>query len=131
MAEMKKKPMPPAGRPPMGPGGHGPRGMGGPGGKPKNAKETIKRIFGYIKNDVPMLILVMFCVIATTVCNLAGSYLLRPIINNLGDNAAEYLKASSSVLKEETRPCAKFCLLPRTAAQSGVSHNLLPCRARQ
>lgn len=101
MADMNKKPTPPAGRPPMGPGGHGPGGMRGPGGKPKNTKAAVKRIFAYIKNDVPMLIVVMFCVIATTACNLAGSYLLRPIINNLGGNAAEYMKASSPVLKDE------------------------------
>ena len=104
MADMKKRPMPPAGRPPMGPGrpgGPGPRGMGGPGGKPKDTKAVLGRIFRYIKNDVPMLIVVFFCVITTTGCNLAGSYLLRPIINNLGDSAAEYLMASSTVLQEE------------------------------
>ena len=48
MADMKNN-----NRPPMGPGrpggpGHGPRGMRGPGGKPKNAKAAIKRIFSYI-----------------------------------------------------------------------------------
>ena len=99
MAEMKKN----AGRPPMGPGGHGPgpRGMRGPGGKPKNTKATVGRIFRYIKNDVPMLIIVMLCVLTNTACSLAGSYLLRPIINNLGDNAAEYIQASSTALQSE------------------------------
>ena len=43
-----------------------------------------------------MLVVVLICVLTNTACSLAGSYLLRPIINNLGDNAAEYLKASSS-----------------------------------
>ena len=97
MADMKKN----AGRPPMGPGGHGPKGMRGPGGKPKNAKATIGRIFSYIRNDIPMLVLVLFCVLTNTVCSLAGSYLLRPIINNLGDNAKEYLLASSVTAQNE------------------------------
>ena len=97
MADRKKKPS----GPPMGPGGHGPKGMRGPGGKPKNAKATIGRIFSYIRNDIPMLVLVLFCVLTNTVCSLAGSYLLRPIINNLGDNAKEYLLASSVTAQNE------------------------------
>lgn len=97
MADMKKKPS----GPPMGPGGHGPKGMRGPGGKPKNTKATIGRIFSYIRNDIPMLVIVLFCVLTNTVCSLAGSYLLRPIINNLGDNAKEYLLASSITAQNE------------------------------
>ena len=50
MEENKKNhAAPPAGRPGMGPGGPGPRGMRGPGGKPKDAKATVGRIFRYIK----------------------------------------------------------------------------------
>ena len=90
-------------RPPMGPGGpgHGPRGMRGPGGKPKNAKAAIGRIFSYIKNDVPLLVIVLICVLTNTACSLAGSYLLRPIINNLGDDAAAYISAASSSAQAE------------------------------
>ncbi|MBQ8634400.1 MAG: ABC transporter ATP-binding protein [Lachnospiraceae bacterium] len=94
-------------RPPMGPGrpgggpGHGPKGMRGPGGKPKNAKAAIKRIFSYIKHDVPMLLIVLVCVLTNTACSLAGSYLLRPIINNLGDDAAAYITAGSSAAQAE------------------------------
>ncbi len=79
----------------------GPHGMKGPGGKPKNTKATIGRIFSYIRNDVPMLIIVMICVLTNTVCSLAGSYLLRPIINNLGTSAAEYLSAATPALANE------------------------------
>ncbi len=88
-------------RPPMGPGPGGPGGMRGPGGKPKNTRAAMKRIFSYIKNDVPMLVIVMICVLTNTACSLAGSYLLRPIINNLGDHAAEYLSAAAPALAEE------------------------------
>ena len=87
-----------AGKPPMGPGG---KGMKGPGGKPRNTKEAVGRIFGYIRNDVPMLVIVLICVLINTICSLAGSYLLRPIINDLGTNAADYLSAATPALAEE------------------------------
>ncbi len=103
MAEMntKKNAAPPAGGPGMRPGGPGPRGMRGPGGKPKDTKAAIRRIFSYIKNDVPMLLIVLVCVLVNTACSLAGSYLLRPIINNLSVNAAAYVSAATPALADE------------------------------
>ena len=85
------------GKPGHGPGPGGPRGMRGPGGKPKNAAATIKRVFGYIRNDIPKLLLVLFCVLANTGCSLAGSYMLRPIINGLDENSKKYIAATGSV----------------------------------
>ncbi len=105
MAEMNTKTnaAPSNGRPGIGPGPGGPggRGMRGPGGKPKNTKEAVGRIFSYIRNDVPMLVIVLVCVLVNTACSLAGSYLLRPIINDLGENAAEYLSAATPALADE------------------------------
>ena len=103
MADMKNNKRPPMGPGRPGPGGpgHGPGGMRGPGGKPKDAKAAVKRIFSYIKNDIPMLVLVLVCVLTNTGCSLVGSYLLRPIINNLGDNAAAYITAVSSAAQAE------------------------------
>ena len=66
---------------PKGPGPGGKRGMAG--GKPKNLKKTIGRLFGYISHEKWKLGIVLICVIGTTVANLAGSYMLRPIINGL------------------------------------------------
>lgn len=71
-------------------------GIGHPGGgrpnarqakiqKPKNAGDTIRRLLSYLKNDKRYLILAFICVILNTLSALAGSYLLRPIINNLVD----------------------------------------------
>ncbi|MBE5952423.1 MAG: ABC transporter ATP-binding protein [Lachnospiraceae bacterium] len=102
MSDVKKryaKMQTPMGGPGRGPGHGGPggRGMRGPGGKPKNAMATIKRVFGYIRKDVPKLLLVLFCVLANTGCSLAGSYLLRPIINGLDDNSKKYMEATGSV----------------------------------
>ncbi|MBE5962031.1 MAG: ABC transporter ATP-binding protein [Lachnospiraceae bacterium] len=79
------------GRPGM-PGGPG-RGPGGrfrASEKPKNARNTIFRLLGYLKEDKYKLIFVFGCVIVGTVCNLAGSYMLRPIINGLGDDFTRY-----------------------------------------
>ena len=70
------KKMPGPGRGP----GRGGRNMG-PGGKPKNTRETLGRLFGYIKKDKWKLALVFACVIISAATNLAGSYMLRPIIN--------------------------------------------------
>lgn len=68
------------GGPGGGPPGRGPRG--GMGGKPKNAKETIARLLKYITADVGKIILVFGLVLINTLCSLAGSYMLRPIIDN-------------------------------------------------
>lgn len=62
-------------------GGHGQKGMVG--GKPKNVRKTIGRLFSYISQDKWKLMIVAFCVIGGTIANLAGSYMLRPIINGL------------------------------------------------
>ncbi|MBP3542965.1 MAG: ABC transporter ATP-binding protein, partial [Lachnospiraceae bacterium] len=65
-----------------GPGPKGGRGRNmGPMGKPKNAKETLSRLFAYLKKDTWKLVLVFACVITSAAASLAGSYMLRPIIN--------------------------------------------------
>lgn len=67
-----------------GPGGPGPRGRGpmmGGGGKPKDRSATIRRLFSYIEQDKFRMVLAFLCVIVNTVATLAGSYMLRPIIN--------------------------------------------------
>lgn len=52
-------------------------------GKPKDTKKTIKRLASYLEQDKGRLVLVLFCVIITALSSLAGSYMLRPIINGL------------------------------------------------
>ena len=86
------------GRGPGGPGGpgRGPgRGPGGGGGrmsatngfkgKPANTKATILRIFSYVARYWKRLILVFMCMILSTAATLAGSYMLRPIINHIAE----------------------------------------------
>lgn len=60
-----------------GPGGRMPAG----GGKPRNSRETIRRLLSYLGEDKAKMVLAFFCVILNTIGTLAGSYMLRPIIN--------------------------------------------------
>jgi len=71
----------PAGR--GGPGGpRGPRGRG-PGGKPKNMRITMSRLLKYLANYKWRIITVIICMLFSTLSSLAGSYILRPVINGL------------------------------------------------
>lgn len=51
-------------------------------GKPKDASKTMKRILQYISKDKYKLAMAFLFVILSSVASLAGSYMLRPIINN-------------------------------------------------
>ncbi len=71
--------------PPMAPRGRGPGGPHGRmGGKPKNAKQTIFRLLSYFKPHIPKLLLVLLCMVLSTVTSLIGSFTLLPIINRIG-----------------------------------------------
>ena len=50
-------------------------------GKPQNTKATVKRLMSYLEQYKLGMGLAFFCVIINTVASLAGSYMLRPIIN--------------------------------------------------
>ncbi len=82
------------GRPgPGGPGG--PRGMAG--GKPKDSKKTLTRLFSYIAGDKWKLVLVFFMVILNTVGSLVGSYMLRPVVNMLTGSDASVTKLAGYI----------------------------------
>ena len=66
--------------------GPGPRRGGAAGmsfSKPQDAGKTIRRLFAYIGKDKWKLAVFFVCIVVYTVSSLAGSYMLRPIINNL------------------------------------------------
>ena len=69
-----------------GPRGRGPQHMAGKKGKPKDMKKTLGRLMGYVGREKKKIALAFICVILTTVSNLAASYVLRPVINSLGDS---------------------------------------------
>ncbi|MBQ7574044.1 MAG: ABC transporter ATP-binding protein [Clostridia bacterium] len=52
--------------------------------KPQNIKGSIIRLLKYIGDDKGKVFIAIFCVIISTLTNLAGTYMLRPIINLLG-----------------------------------------------
>lgn len=52
--------------------------------KPKDMKGAIKRLFSYIGEDKYKVVIAVICVLLSSGANLAGTYMLRPIINNLG-----------------------------------------------
>lgn len=72
-----------AGGPGHGPGGHGPgRRMAAAGsGKPKQTRETVRRLLAYLREDKLKMGLAFVCVVLNTLGTLVGSYMLRPIIN--------------------------------------------------
>jgi len=59
---------------------------------------AIVRLMGYLSEDKGRLIFVFFCVIAGTIANLAGSYMLRPIINGLTGEGSSAQKLLHSLL---------------------------------
>ena len=64
-------------------------------GKPKNMKAAIKRLFAYLNEDKLKIGIAFLCVLISSAANLAGTYMLRPILNNLvaDVNAAERVGA--------------------------------------
>ena len=66
-------------------GGPGRGGPGARGGyqKPKDAKRTMLRLLKYISGKKWLLVIVFACVAASSVASLAGTYLIKPVLNDL------------------------------------------------
>lgn len=65
------------------------QGPGGPGGKmkfekPKNVGKTIGRLLSYVAKSKGLLVIVILLVLFAAFANIAGTYLLAPIINEIG-----------------------------------------------
>jgi ATP-binding cassette subfamily B protein len=88
---------------PRGPGG-GPRGGYG---KPKNLRATILRMFTYIARHPFMLAVALICVVAGSVLNVAATYMMRPIFNDL----AAALEQGSAVVPHLLASCLKLLLI--------------------
>lgn len=69
----------PGGGPGRGPGGRGPHMKG----KPKNTKNTIKRLLKYVGKYKLRLFFVLICMLFSSVSGLIGSFMLAPIINRI------------------------------------------------
>ena len=63
---------------------------GGPGnkmkfGKPKNAGKTIKKLLSYVAKSKGLLAIVVLMVLISAGANIAGTYLLSPIVDEIGN----------------------------------------------
>ena len=63
---------------------------GGPGGrmkfeKPKNAKATLLRLLSYVVKNKALLLVVAILVLIGSLSTIAGTYLLTPIVNEIGN----------------------------------------------
>ena len=68
-----------------GPGPGGPPGGPGPKGgfqKPKNLKGTLGKLMRYLADYKALLVLVIVLLVVSSVCTVAGSYMLKPLIND-------------------------------------------------
>lgn len=61
--------------------GHGSRRMGVM-GKPKNTKKTLKRILTYLLDYKLQLLIVFIAILLSSASGIAGTYFLKPLINN-------------------------------------------------
>lgn len=101
-ASAGKPGMPPAGGPGRGPGrgpGPGPRGPMEK-SKPKNTKNTVKRLFKYVEKYKFHILFVAFCMLISTVTNLIGSFMLAPIINKITFHVAPGVASKLSITEK-------------------------------
>ena len=70
-------------------------------GKPANMRGTLKRIFSYVGVYKKRLALVLLCMVLSTGASLAGSYLLRPIINRIADDGTQAVEAQAEAAEAE------------------------------
>ena len=75
MAEQNRRP---GGPPPGGPHGRGK----GPFQKPRDMKGTLRKLMGYLADYKTLLGLVVVMLVVSSICTVAGSYLLKPLIND-------------------------------------------------
>ncbi|MBP1737314.1 MAG: Multidrug resistance transporter ATP-binding and permease protein [Oscillospiraceae bacterium] len=65
--------------------------------KPKDTKKTVKRLLKYLTEKKALLLLVLVCVIISSVGSIGGSYMLRPITNKLVEDLPIAEKAVSLI----------------------------------
>lgn len=82
------------------PNGNGP----GPGGrmkfeKPKNTKKTLLRLLSYVTQKKALLVVVFVLVLFSSVADILGTYLLTPIINEIGNMVSTGSRDFSVIIK--------------------------------
>ena len=82
------------------PNGNGP----GPGGrmkfeKPKNTKKTLLRLLSYVTQKKALLVVVFALVLFSSIADIIGTYLLTPIINEIGNMLSSGSRDFSVIIK--------------------------------
>ncbi|MBQ8954584.1 MAG: ABC transporter ATP-binding protein, partial [Clostridia bacterium] len=98
--------------------------------RPENTKAIVKRLMGYIMAYRWRLVLAIVCLIISTAASMAGSYMLRPIVNNVAngelDAATRIANLGAGLL---TLALVYVCGIAGTYCQSrliiGVSQNAI------
>lgn len=87
---------------PGGPGRPGGGRQGAPGmhGKPKDTKKTMGRLLSYLKPYKGRFVIVLVCMLVSTLTSLIGAYLLAPIINRLTQVVAPDLVKEMSATEQ-------------------------------
>ncbi|MEE3467032.1 MAG: ABC transporter transmembrane domain-containing protein, partial [Eubacterium sp.] len=80
-----------------GPPGRRGRQMQMQGGKPKNSGATIRRLAGYLKTKWYLLLIAMILVLLSSVSSVLGSYILKPIMNQIAESAQAVASATGDV----------------------------------
>ena len=66
-------------------------------GKPKNLKNSVCRLMSYVKRYKLRLIVVLFCMLFTTVSSLIGGYMMAPIINRITEEVTGEAQEMSKI----------------------------------
>ena len=51
--------------------------------KPKNVKQTVKRLLGYVMQKKIQLVIVLVFLLISSLAGVAGTYMLKPVVNSL------------------------------------------------
>lgn len=125
----------PQGGPPPGMGprrGPGPKHMMG--GKPKETGVAIRRLLNYMGKDKVLVGFALVCVLVFSGATLAGSYMLKPIVDRIGEAAGEVFKLRQAgsdwqgVLEEGTVSLLKGVLAMLLIYGLGVIANYMQQR---
>ena len=76
----------------------------GPGGKmkfekPKNTKKTLLRLLSYVTQKKALLIIVFILVLFSSFADIIGTYLLTPVINEIGNMVSTGSRDFSTIIK--------------------------------
>ena len=88
--------------------------------KPKNTKKTAKRLLGYLKDSKAKISAAFVCVILSSASTLTGSYLLKPIMNNLTSQATAQEKIKQLAIGLIIMMCVYFVGIIATYVQARV-----------